>query len=220
MVRIHAGQPDFFLSQGHFMNDWQIQTRASECQGCGRRFSDRQPYHTLLWADADAGRYRRQDVCPECWETRYRQEARTRPEVVSFWRGVYEAPPPPREPIQRDAAESLLRQLCERGDPRYRSAVYILAVMMERKRLLRVKEQFWRDGCRIFVYEHTRTGDVFTVQDPALKLSELDEVQREVARLLEQGLPPAGSDPGSDPGATGGTGTEAAMAAPDAPARP
>ena len=202
MVRIHAGQPAFFLFLGRSMNDWQIQSRASECQGCGRKFADQQPYHSLLWAEP--GRYRRQDVCPECWEGRFRQQARSRPEVVSFWRGVYEAPPPPQEPIRRDAAEQLLRQLCERGDPQYGSAVYILAIMMERKRLLRVKEQFWRDGRRIFVYEHTRTGDVFTVPDPALKLSELAAVQQQVSELLEHGLPPV----------------EAAMmgeAAPDAP---
>lgn len=171
------------------MNDWRIQARAADCQACGRKFADGQPYHTLLWLEPEG--YRRQDVCSDCWEREYRQTARSRPEVVSYWRGVYEAPPPPTEPIRRDAAEALLRQLCERADARYRPALYIVAVMMERKRLLRVKEQFWQEGQRIFVYEHTRTGEVFTVPDPALKLSELEPVQRLVSHLLEHGLPSA-----------------------------
>lgn len=175
------------------MNDWNIQGRASACQSCGQKFADGQPYHSLLWEEER--HYRRLDVCVGCWETRYRLEARTRREVVSYWRGMYEAPPPPAEPIRRDAAETLLRQICERADPQYRPAAYILAVMLERKRLLKVKEQFWRDGQRVFVYEHTRNGDVFTVPDPALRLSELEAVQRTVAQLLEQGLPPRDSGP-------------------------
>jgi len=183
----------FWLSALPLMKDWNIQGRASACQSCGQRFVDGQPYHSLLW-QGDRG-YRRLDVCGACWERQYRQEARIRREVVSYWRGVYESPPPPVEPIRRDAAESLLRRLCELADPRYRPVGYILAVMLERKRLLKVKEQFWREGQRVFVYEHTRSGDVFTVPDPALRLSELEEVQRTVARLLEEGLP-AGAESG------------------------
>lgn len=189
------------------MNDWNIQGRASACQSCGQKFADRQPYHSLLWEEER--RYRRLDVCVACWEAQYLQEARTRREVVSYWRGIYEAPPPPAEPIRRDAAETLLRQLCERADPQYRPATYILAVMLERKRVLKVKEQFWRDGQRVFVYEHTRNGDVFTVPDPALKLGELEAVQRTVAQLLEQGLPPAMSGPDPGPATPDATGAEA-----------
>ena len=49
-----------------------------------------------------------------------------------------------------------------------------------------------RDGKRVFVYEQPGTGDVFTIADPALRLDQLEEVQRDVAALLEHGLnPPA-----------------------------
>jgi hypothetical protein len=64
--------------------------------------------------------------------------------------------------------------------------------MLERKRLLRMKEQFMRDGRRILVYEHPKSGDVLTIIDPGLQLRQLDEVQHDVAALLEHGLnPPA-----------------------------
>jgi hypothetical protein len=61
--------------------------------------------------------------------------------------------------------------------------------MLERKRLLKVKDQLRQQGRRLFVYEQPRTGDVFTVLDPELGLDQLDEVQRDVADLLEHGLP-------------------------------
>jgi hypothetical protein len=103
---------------------------------------------------------------------------------------VYAAPPPPVETIKRETAESLLRKLIELNDPRYIPAGYILAVMLERKRLLKVKEQMVRDGQRVFIYEQPATGDVFTIIDPALQLNQLEQVQRDVGALLEHGLNP------------------------------
>ena len=47
-----------------------------------------------------------------------------------------------------------------------------------------------RDGQRVFVYEHPKSGDLFTIVDPNLQLDQLDQVQRDVASLLEQGLNP------------------------------
>jgi hypothetical protein len=60
--------------------------------------------------------------------------------------------------------------------------------MLERKRLLKVKEQIVRDGARVFIYEQPKTGDVFTVRDPNLQLDQLEDVQRQVADLLEHGF--------------------------------
>ena len=60
--------------------------------------------------------------------------------------------------------------------------------MLERKRLLKVKEQLDREGQRIFIYEQPKSGDLFTVADPALQLDQLQEVQSLVADLLEHGL--------------------------------
>ena len=98
------------------------------------------------------------------------------------------------EAIRKDTAESLLRKLIELNDPKYIPAGYILAVMLERKRLLKVKEQVVRDGHRVFIYEQPGTGDIFTIVDPALQLNQLEQVQRDVADLLEHGLnPPRGT---------------------------
>jgi hypothetical protein len=73
-----------------------------------------------------------------------------------------------------------------------------LAVMLERKRLLKVKEQMTRDEKRIFIYEQPKTGDIFTIPDPNLRLDQLEHVQKDVADLLEHGInPPAEAVPGT-----------------------
>ncbi|MCU0770297.1 MAG: hypothetical protein MUE94_00815 [Verrucomicrobia bacterium] len=170
------------------MNDWNIQSRAHACSACEQPFADQAPYHTALFEDPE-GLHRR-DVCRRCWEADVQAQRGSRPGFVSHWQGIYEAPPPVTESIQKENAESLLRKLIGQDDPRYIPAGYILAVMLERKRILKVKEEWQREGRRVFVYEHARSGDVFTIVDPDLQLDQLESVQREVSQLLEHGLNP------------------------------
>lgn len=190
------------------MTEWNIQSRAHGCIACGKAFADKQPFHTLLFDEKVD--FRRLDVCQSCWESQFSQGARERRGFVSYWQGVYQAPPPPSEPIRKETAETLLRKLIELNEPRYIPAGYILAVMLERKRLLKVKEQLLRDGQRIFIYEQPGTGDIFTIVDPKLQLDQLEEVQRDVAALLENGLPSGAGAPADTPSVK--SGPEAATA--------
>ncbi|MFM8879851.1 MAG: hypothetical protein ACKOKG_12085 [Verrucomicrobiota bacterium] len=167
--------------------EWHIQSRAHACQRSGRQFQDGETYHTLL-LDTKAG-FERMDLCVEAFREAS-PELMAQSNLVSHWKGVYEAPPPvPPEAIRKDDAESLLRRLLENRDPRHVASAFILAVMLERKRILRVKGQSRDSGRRIFVYEHPKSGDLFSIIDPDLQLHQLEAVQREVAHLLEHGLP-------------------------------
>ncbi len=171
------------------MIDWNIQSRAHACQACEQRFADKQAYHTVLVDHRHE--YQRLDLCEKCWTEKHGGATGEPKGFVSHWQGVYLAPPlAPPEPIQKETAETLLRKLVEQDDPHYHAASYILAVMLERKRLLKVKEQLRREGRRIFVYEHPKTGDLFTIPDPDLQLTQLEEVQRQVAQLMEHGPSP------------------------------
>jgi hypothetical protein len=193
------------------MTDWNIQSRAHACGACGRSFHNQESYHTLLFDEKAA--FRRLDVCQACWAKQFSEGARDRKGFVSYWQGIYEAPPPPSEPIQKETAESLLRKIIELNDTRYVPAGYILAAMLERKRILKVKEQFLRDNQRVFIYEQAKTGDLFTIVDPNLQLNQLEQVQHDVAELLEHGfdavqrvqttpetLPPGSENPGNPAG--------------------
>ncbi|MEW6158637.1 MAG: hypothetical protein AB1813_14490 [Verrucomicrobiota bacterium] len=169
------------------MIDWNIQSRAHACQACQKPFADKETYHTLLFDQKQA--YERLDVCHPCWSTQFSQGAVDRKGFVSYWQGIYVPPPAaPPDPIQKETAESLLRKLIEQNDPTHAGARFILAVMLERKRLLKVKAQLSEDGQRVFIYEHVKSGDLFKIADPKLQLDQLEEVQRDVAHLLEHGL--------------------------------
>jgi hypothetical protein len=168
------------------MNEWNIQSRAHACEVCAKPFADRQSYHTRLFDRPPE--LRRSDICDACAQKD--GDPRSRAGFISHWQGIYEAPAPVVDAIQKETAETVLRKLIEQNDPRYAPAAFILAVMLERKRILKVKEQIIRDGQRVFVYEQPKTGDIFTIADPDLHLDQLEEVQRDVAMLLENGLNP------------------------------
>ena len=182
------------------MNEWNIQSRAHACEACEQPFTDRQPYHTLLFDEPPS--VRRRDICEPCWQ-KQSAAARRQSGFISHWQGVFEVPPPVADAIQKETAETVLRRLIAQNEPGHAPAAYILAVMLERKRILKVKEQLQREGRRVFIYEQPRTGDLFAIADPALRLDQLEEVQRDVAHLLEHGLnPPGTGTSGMVPGQT------------------
>jgi hypothetical protein len=178
------------------MNEWNIQSRSHVCQACEKAFADKQPYHTVLLEERQ--QYLRLDICPDCWGSQYREGAKERKGFISQWQGIYHAPPAaPVDAIQKESAESLLRKLIEANDPKHGPVCYILAVMLERKRIFKVKEQIQGDSGRVFIYEHAKTGDVFTIADPNLQLNQLQEVQHDTAQLLAHGLNPPPVEPAS-----------------------
>jgi hypothetical protein len=206
------------------MIDWKIQSRARACQACAKPFVEKQAYFTLLFDRKN--NLERWDVCLACWEAQYGQGANDRKGFVSFWQGVFQEPPAgPPEPIQKESAESLLRKLAEQNDAQYNSTCFILAVMLERKRILKVKAQTTENGHRTLLYEHIRTGDLFSILDPSLQLGQLDEVQRTVTHLLEHGLNPAAApvacgDATVQPAGVDATSTGQPAAPPDPSAAP
>jgi hypothetical protein len=196
------------------MIDWNIQTRARACQACHRSFADKEPYYTVLF-DHKHG-LERLDVCEACWSAQHSQGATDRRGFISFWQGVFNVPPPaPPEPIQKENAESLLRKLVEENHPATAPSRYILAAMLERKRLFKVKAQTVQDGQRVTIYEHPKTGDVFTIPDLDLHLRQLEAVQRQVSELLQHGFNPPAPAP-ETPVAPADAASEESAAAKDA----
>jgi len=91
--------------------------------------------------------------------------------------------PPSAEPLAKENAEQLFRRLIASENPPA-NACYVLAAMLERKRVLKQVNTKQSANGRILIYEHGATGDVFIVTDPQLRLDELENVQNEVAQLL------------------------------------
>ena len=162
-----------------FPNELAIKNRADSCAVTQRPFVSGEYFYTLLYHGADG--YRREDLSEEAWQSR---NENIRP--FSFWKSRYEPlSPKPTEPVPKESAEQLFRRLIASDSPPA-NACYVLAAMLERKRVLKqVKTEESRQG-RVLIYEQSSTGDVFIVPDPQLRLDELENVQNEVAELLRE----------------------------------
>ena len=156
--------------------DWEIKSRAHQCSRTGREFAEGEFFYTILVREGEG--FLREDMSEEAWNERNENI-----QPFSFWRSKYEPPaPPPAEPLPRDDAEGLLRRLIQENDPAYSNVRYILALMLERKRVIRPLESSDDD---MLVYEHLATGETFVLANPKLSFERIPEVQREVSALLD-----------------------------------
>jgi hypothetical protein len=161
--------------------EWNIRARSEICAGCQKPFDDEEEFYSMLLETPEG--MIRSDYCAACWPAVARDQA------VSIWQSVFRAPPPPPpEAMQKETAESLFRKIIADEDPSSVNTLYILAVMLERRRLLIERDvQIQEDGTKIRVYEYRRTNEVFLITDPDLKLVELQHVQEEVVARLTGG---------------------------------
>ena len=158
------------------IDNWHVKKCAKACDGCQKEFQDKQAlYSRLLFNE---GEYTRQDFCSTC----NKNEA----PALSSWKTVFIVPPPPaEEAVKKENAESLLRKLIAKENEEDLNAIFILMVMLERKKIFVERDiQKADDGRKLRIYEHKKTGESFMVIDPELKLDELESIQEEVVVLL------------------------------------
>ncbi len=158
--------------------EWNIKSRSEVCHATGRPFVAGEVFYTALFHDGEG--FRRIDLSEEGWNARA-ADLSAEP-IFSYWRSKFEPPVPPApEPLRRDDAEGMLRHLMESRDPAHCNTRYLLAVMLERKRILRPQKSPEQGT---LLYEHATTGETFIITDPGLSLTDLMGVQEEVSALL------------------------------------
>jgi hypothetical protein len=168
--------------------NWSIRSRAHQCALTSRPFEDGESFHTTIYFDPQENGYVRRDVCAEAWP-----QEREQRKPVAAWKNIYqkviaEAKP---EIAPKESAQDLLQRFIEDGDPKTENARYILALMLERKRQLVQTAEKEVDGAKMLFYENKKTGEIFIVRDPELRLDEIAQMQDEVASILAFGGPAA-----------------------------
>ena len=196
------------------MIEWNLRSRSHTCHKCADAFADgAQCFSTVgdftaplvqellaekIAAQADDAKtvkapdYVRLDFCAGCWDVVRSAD------WISAWHSPYTAPEPPTpEPLPRETAESLLHKLLEdENSGENTSVIFILAVMLERKKVLIERNvRRSKDGTIVRVYEHKKTGEVMLITDPDLQLDEIPGVQQLVKNLLEAPTSPQPETP-------------------------
>lgn len=174
---------------------WHIRSRSRACASTERPFEDGESIMTALFPDPESSGYLRKDFCLASWKARTSEDEAP----LSFWKTTYHAPAvgdKKDHAFKKESPEELLRRLVEEDEDHTENARYILAVMLERRRILRETDTQRTPSGILRVYEHRKLGDVFIVRDPDIPLDQVEKVQEEVVLLLEHGgRPPEADDP-------------------------
>lgn len=161
---------------------WHVRNRSRECNITQNPFTEDQPIVTALFPDPESSGYVRKDFCESAWEGRSPED-----EVpFSYWRTKFQmVVNNENQPVvTKQSAEELLKQLVEDDQEHTENTRYILAVMLERQKLLRETDTQPTSNGILRIYEHRKTGEVFIVKDPNIPLDEVEKIQLEVMELL------------------------------------
>ena len=161
--------------------NWNIRSRSHACHHTGIPFTEGETFYTALFDDPQSEELIRRDFSLSAWD-----EARAAATPFSFWKSVYEAPVSNARPevVEKETAETLLRRLIEEDNPGTENTRYILAVMLERKKQLRQTATRETEDATFLIYEQPKSGEVYIIRDPELKLDQVEAVQREVSLML------------------------------------
>lgn len=191
--------------------NWNIRTRSPACSHSGKPFTDGDALVTVLIEDETTGELVRRDYSLAVWK----EVEPTLSAPFSFWRTEFTATKAEARPeiAAKETAEDLLRRLVAEDSITTENTRYILAVMLERKKQLKQTGTRETEDATFLVYEHGKTGEVYIIRDPELKLDQIESVQTEVSRLLSG----EGSESAAESPPAGVTSTDAPASPNSAP---
>ncbi|MDZ4288642.1 MAG: hypothetical protein U0984_11825, partial [Prosthecobacter sp.] len=114
------------------IQNWQIRSRSHTCALTSRTFEEGEAFYTAIYFDPETNGYVRRDVALDAWQ----QELSER-QPIAYWKAVYSPHVVEEKPevATKENAMSLLQRFIEEDEPRTENARYILALMLERKRV-------------------------------------------------------------------------------------
>ncbi len=157
-------------------SDWNMPKRADACAGCGREFGVGETIQAFLYA-VPAG-YERRDFCTQCqppesplalgaWQTR-------RPEPVAAQ----------VQRFDREAVFGFFERLEGATDPSHGQFRFVLALLLWRKKVLKLERATAADGREVWEFVAAGSGATYRVPRPELDEAQLENLSTQLERLL------------------------------------
>lgn len=158
-------------------SDWRIHRREARCTACERPFQEGETFFSLL--DFEGDRLRREDRCPACFEA-----PSARPELL-FWRTRHVADQRARFAVDFEAIEELFLSLEGRREERLQELRYLLALLLLRKRRLKLVGVRRHASAETLCLRRPRRQEEFEVQVFELDSERAQVLKAELARVFE-----------------------------------
>jgi len=170
------------------VTDYKIRKRDSVCSVSGRPFAPGDVVVSVITEEGEG--FVRRDMHEDCFAER-------EGEAYCFWRSRYPEPPAPPNRLDYDLAQTFFDRLLKEADPARDGLVFTLALLLSRKRRLKIKETRRLPEGELLrvVVPRAEEDEVLSVRAPRLDAEEVERLQRDLEALF--GLP--GSEPEEPP---------------------
>lgn len=165
------------MTQNPFSGDFPIGRLSGQCARCHQVLQPGQVYYAVIWQQDD--QYVRQDFDEACW---------TAPpaEAVGAWRA--RVPVPQTKARPKHVPARLLLEVFERLGETDGAAMhqmrFVLALLLMRRRLLKLQETLRQDGCEVWKMKRVGGEAQYDVVCPPLSQQDTDQLSQQLADLL------------------------------------
>ncbi len=158
------------------MIDYQIQPNTRRCCASGRELRPGERYYGVLLEEG--GKFVRKDFSVEAWQGAPQG-------AFSFWMGRLAAPQDKRrQPIDDEMLMECFQRLEDQPEPSRVRFRYVVALLLMRRRRLRIEQTQQDGGQEVLWMRCTRSGARHAVVNPGLTDEELATVQDDVFQAL------------------------------------
>lgn len=157
--------------------DWEIAKSQLKCQQCERPFAEQEEFFSALYEEDN--RFVRKDYCTACWE---KIDSAT---AYSFWKTRCIPKP---EKVKKFVDDSVILdffiRLQESAEPAKKNFRYVLALLLMRKKLLKLKDIKKGEGGEALILYYPDEDRYFEVYNPQLTEEQITQVTEEVGQIL------------------------------------
>lgn len=158
--------------------DWRIGKKGQACGACGKPFPFEVPFHSVIHVEGEG--FARRDLCEACF-------AAAPVPPFSHWRTAIPRPEDGRRTFDLGLAAEFLRRLGAEGDRERAPLAYLLALLLVRKRAVRLLDLPGDEhGPRARVEFHDGREAV-EIAAPPLNEDQIPALRDQLGRLVEVG---------------------------------
>jgi hypothetical protein len=168
------------------VNDWKIARKGSACAGCQAEFRPGTVFISAIYESEPGAEstFDRVDTCPECFEKEERAP-------FSRWFTTHPKKVTDQPLLDLDMARDFLLRLAREGNPERHTLMFILALLLMRKRKVKLVEQRTEGDRPVMEFLLPLADGEETIVIPSVHPSEEETggIEKELGRLF--GLVPA-----------------------------
>lgn len=159
--------------------EWRIGKKGQLCAGCGKVFPFDVPFHSAIWLEGEA--FLRRDLCEACYG------AAPGP-PFSHWRTTIPRPEDQKRAFDLGLAAEFLRRLAADGTAERAALAHLLALLLVRKRLVRVIDLPAAAGAVPRARVEFHDGhEALEIPAPPLSEEDIPGLREQLGRLLDFG---------------------------------